>query len=542
MNRCDHGIWGLYPTSSVIQTWGAPQTKYRSLYDDYVPDPVATKTVQLWDTRKWESKYSSRKKAFYPIVPHNTQTFSYAPVVGRFDHTRLKQTNVLNLIRSRSLPLSQFGRVSLAHTLSPLVHKMGLVEDLATGQNLGTGTLIAENLVLVARHSVEGRNIRNLNVTFGYTEFNGSFYNAGQTRFDRVIEESASCDYAILQLQESLGKHLGYVYLHTKAQMAAEPALLHYPLGKPLSVSVHTFNQTLYQTDYLVAYHDSDYFSSGGAYFDPAGRMVALHLGAELEGGTMNLLRYALPLERIARQNPHSLLQKFAQGELSQANSYTTNSCRVFLAPTNHRFLIDEEGRESEKILRGLLEKELKKDKNIKRNKNGTISFSVPNLKYIETTYPQKFQTFRKRCLGVTGLHKFTHLYSVKRVIESDHTIPHAVWKSTTNPKMKTLVQRGGGKRKGEYDMPAITLPWGIHRNLLTTGGVPGYRSFHQLLIRLCDQDRIDDALIACYQEYKKKGLNLQAYKGRITKSIADHINLGLITKVQAKKIYRTVF
>lgn len=112
------------------------------------------------------------------------------------------------------------------------------------------------------------------------------------------------------------------------------------------------------------------------------------------------------------------------------------------------------------------MKKELKKDKGIKQNQNGTISFSKSNLKYIASKYPKKFELFEEKCLGITGFHGITHLFSVKEVIESDHTIPHNVWKTTTNPKMKKIV-KGGGKRKGENEMPAITIPYEIHRDLL---------------------------------------------------------------------------
>lgn len=540
MNPCDNRIWENYVQEPVVQTWEIPQTRYRSHYE-YACDPAAQKVALFWGSRDWGEAYSSKKKAYYPVVPYNTQSFHYAPVMGCFDFTRLKQTDVLDLVHSRTSQPHRFGTVSLGKVISPLLDKMGTIEDLATGESLGTCTLIAHNLVLAARHAVEGKNIRNLKITFGYTNFNGSFYHSGRISMDRVIEEDALCDYAIIQLKEPLGKRVGFVPLNTEGQAIAEPALLHYPLGKPLKVSVHAFVQTQYQTDLLLTYHDSDYFSSGGAYFDPSGRMIALHLGAQLEEETMNLLRYALPLEMLVRRNPHSLLGKFASGELSQAQSYTSSVSSLYLAPADHNYLIDEEGRESEKILRGLLTKELKKDKKIKRNKNGTISFSKPTLEHIASTYPKKFDLFKESSLGATGVHGVTRLYSVAGVIESDHTIPHNVWKSTTNPKMKTLLS-GGGKRQGENAMPAITIPWEIHRNLLTTGGVAGYQAFHQTLIDLCDQDRIDDALIQCYQEYEAKGLNLQAYKNEIKRSLEDHVNLNLISDSQKRKIIKTVF
>jgi hypothetical protein len=516
---------------TVFQTWDShPARNYSQL--QFASDPTTEKTAQFWNSRNWEKEYSSREKAYYPIVPYNTQTFCYAPVTGNFDFTRLKQTNVLDIVYSRSSQFRALGVVSLAHTVSSLINKIGTMENGITGGNLGTCTLIAHNLVLVARHAIENCDIQNINVTFGYIEYEGSFYQSSQTSFERIIEEDHVLDYAIIQLKEPLGN---FVSLNIEGQTIAEPALLHYPLGKTLKVSVHTFVQTIYQTDYLLVYHDSDYFSSGGAYFDPMGRMIAMHLGAQLQEDTMNLIRYALPLEVIVMRNPNSLLGKLANGKLPQACSYTTESYSTFLAPTNHNYLIDEEGREAEKVLRALLKDELKTDKKIKRNKNGTITFSHANLEYIANNYARKFNLFEERCLGITGRHGFTHLYSVKGVIESDHTIPHNVWEKTVNPKMKKVLA-GGGKRRGENDMPAITIPWEIHHNLLTTGGVKGYQAFHLDLIDLCDNDKIDDALILCYLEYRAKGLELKAYESEIKSSLDDYANLGLISNLQKKK------
>lgn len=425
MNRYDSRNWESNLWEPVVQTWQPCRTRYHSPFE-YTSDPVAAKVVQVWNSRECDrGEYSSINKAYYPVVPYNTQSFHYSPVMGQFDFIRLKQTDVLDLIYSRKPPPNPLQVVSLAHTISPLLNKMGTIKDSITGQNVGTCTLIANNLVLVARHAVEGGDIRNLNVRFGYTEFNGSFDYGDQTSFHCVIEENVKCDYAIIQLKQPLGSRLGFVSLSIEGHTTAEPALLHYPLGKPLKVSVHTLVQTQYQNDYLLAYHDSDYFSSGGAYFDPMGRMIAMHLGAELEGEMMNLPRYALPLEAIVRLSPHSLLGKLARGELPQAHAYTTHVSQTYLAPTNHNYLIDEEGRESEKILRNLLTNQLKKDKKIQRNNNRTISFSKSNLEYISDKYERKYDLFEETCLGITGVHGFTRLYSVTGLIESDHTLPH---------------------------------------------------------------------------------------------------------------------
>lgn len=518
------------------------QTRYQAPFE-YTFDPTVAKVAQLWSSGENELGYSSKKKIYYPVVPFNAQPSQNTSFVANFAITRLPQTDVLDVVNNQIHEPHGFGTVSVAHTISSLLSKMGTIRDAVYGENLGTCTLIAHNLVLVARHAVEGRNIQNLTVLFGYTQFNGHSYYSGHTSFECVIEEDALCDYAVIQLKKPLGERLGFVSLSIESYANNEAVLLHYPLGKPLKVSVHALVQTDYKANCLLAYHDSDCFSSGGAYFNPQGRMSAMHLGTELQlqGNTMNLLRYALPLERIVRQNPNSLLGKFALGALPQAFCYTSSASKTDLAPAVHSYLIDEEGRESEKILRDYLADKLVRDNKIKRNK-GRIVFSKANLDYIAQNYPKLYDHFEEDCLGKTGLHKLTRLYSVQGLIESDHTIPYDVWnKSTKNSKMQAVV-KGAGARPGENDMPAITIPYEVHRELLTTGSGNEQKKFRASLVKLCDADKVDKALIKCYNEYKSKGLNLAAYKDSINRSLNDYVNLGLIDKVQKTLIMAKIF
>lgn len=93
--------------------------------------------------------------------------------------------------------------------------------------------------------------------------------------------------------------------------------------------------------------------------------MIAMHLGSELKRDTMNMLRYAMPLKDIVRRNPHSILQKFANGELPQGSSYRSDAYWTYLSFASHNYLIDEEGPQSEKVLQRLLSKHLKKTKRL---------------------------------------------------------------------------------------------------------------------------------------------------------------------------------
>ena len=497
-------------------------------------------TTKKVDQLRESIGYSSTQKAFYGTVPINTQSTPYFPLMGHFDITRLPQTNCLDIIKSPRAEKNHIGVVSISKTIAPICNKIGTMSTTTSGESLGTCALISENLVLVARHAVHGQDVRNIKVNFGYMEDENATYSAGQTLFDYVIEEDVAYDYAIIQLKEQLGKKLGYLTLNTEGSTVSEPDLLHYPLGKTLKVSVHTFVQSNYYSKLLSVFHDSDYLSSGGVYIDPRGEMIALHLGAQRNLTNMNLLRYAMPLREIVKNRPDSILRKFPSGTLLQDQSYASATYTYCLAPTNHNYLIDEEGYQSELILRALLKNELPKDKKIKLTKAGAISFSKANLAYIEKTYPKAFKTMENKCLNQVGLHGHTQQYSIRGVIESDHTIPHNVWNATTNAAMKAIAS-GGGTRGGENQMPAYTLQYDHHRALATTGSSTLAKNFCQKLVTLCNNNQVDKALIACFKEYKKQGVDLKKNRSAIEASLSEYVKRGIITSSEKQYVINEI-
>ncbi|MCP5491878.1 MAG: trypsin-like peptidase domain-containing protein [Chlamydiales bacterium] len=531
--------------SSGLDAYG----NYYMPSDLYNAGPARRQYINLspWSTfptANYYEVYSDDKRAFYGVVPHNTQPSThYQPLCGQFDETRLPQKDVFSVIQSHTSTPSFYGSVSLSNTIAPLINQMGSMHDSTTGRSLGTCTLIAYNLVLTTRHAVEGIDVRNIKVTFGYSTLKGKYYSADNSFCKYVIENNTIYDYAIIKLAKPLGSSLGFVSLTNENNVNSELALLHYPLGKPLKVSVHTSVYAQYERTYLLTYHDSDYVSSGGAYFDTCGRMVAMHLGAQIEENCMNLLRYALPFSTIVKYRRQLMLSKFVTGALSQACSYElASSCPVYtLLPCRHSYLIDEEGAESEKELRKHLAQYFKTDKNIILTAKGTIAFTSGNLQYIENQYPNIFKQVVNQCLGKSGLHCATRQYSIKKVIESDHTIPHDVWKSTTFKPMLE-VTGGSGNRAGENDMPAITIPYAIHRKLLTTGSSTESKEFRKKLTKLCDKGRADQATYLCVQEYKKHGLNLKDYEQQIKDYAVRIKDLGIITNGQKDNLLQKLF
>lgn len=525
-----------------VNTWGFPKLPRNHSRFESALDPAARIEGVRNAFLPSSIGYSSTARSYNPVAPTcqsgREQSAGTYPRWS-FNLSRLPQTRINDLGRKEHLEGSS--GVSLSATINPIVKNMGSISSVSTGDNLGTCALIAHNLVLVPRHVIEDRTIRMLQVTFGLHDSSRGVLNYGSTYLDLIVEQSEEYDYVVAKIKDPLGDSLGCVPL-SGDHIVAEPALLHYPLGRTLRASVHTVASSEWMALRNVSYHDSDYASSGGAYINPEGKMVAMHLGSEMVSyESMHLQRYALPLSVIAAHLPNSILGKLISGKLSQGVAYGTSSLCRYLPPCLHNYLIDKEGYESEKILSALFAKELKTDKKIITLKNGKVSTSKDNMSYISKTYPIKFANFQNQCLRKVGEHRKTNLYSVLGYVDSDHTLPHDVWKSTKNAAMQKVCSSGTGKRKGEKEMPAVTIPHSIHEKLLTTGSSTDSKAFRKKLTQLCDQNRVDDALILCYRDYENKGLKLSEYNSQIKNSLSQHVTLGLITASQRQKIIKAV-
>jgi hypothetical protein len=289
---------------------------------------------------------------------------------------------------------------------------MGIMVSQETHECVGACSLIAHNLVFVARHTIEGCNVRNIHVTFGYVERpDGNCCENEITQLNGVVDGSIELDYAVVLIKAPVGATHGYMPLETEDEVLTEPALLHYPLGKPLKVSVHGFK--IHQIGYLSVYHDSGFSSSGGGYISPSGKLAALHLGTQLRGGDeMNFERLAYSLKFIAETYPKCILSQFVKQYLSQNCSYQTpKHVKYTLECSKHNFCVAEEGTKSAKLLKQLLEHHNIFDIDLGKTKQG-YSTSVENLDIIESRYPVVYRKLLDECVAKEVTHGQTNLYS----------------------------------------------------------------------------------------------------------------------------------
>ncbi len=403
------------------------------------------------------------------------------------------------------------------------------------GEDVGTCTCISANLVLVAYHTVAvySQLLNHLSVAFGSDRYIG---------FKSIIEADPHLDYAIIELESPLQKSHYPVLNNPSQDFLGELTLLHYPLGKELQISSHTStHQIQYEELQIETFHDSDYGSSGGAYIDSRGYLTAIHLGSSFNGDRVHLQRKALTIREIIQNNSESIINHFITGQSQQNLVIHSPSVPTYPQSVSS---FDEEGAKSQAHMKQLLTPYLNRnsllyDNKLKLVKVG-ISFSEANMAHIKSRYPTQLTKCIEASLYHTGLHSETKLFSILKGIESDHLIPHDVWKSTDHLIMKAIAQ-GRGKRAGENKMPAITIPYDKHRYLDTTINA----DFRRKITKLCDIGLVDEAIIECFQAYIRAGIRLGA--NGITKTIArahleEYVKLQLIKPTDKEKIIDSVY
>ncbi len=286
--------------------------------------------------------YSTLDRIFYPSVPANSQTSSYTPVQGIFRVSRLEQSDILKVLDADPVDKGHLQGpydVSLKATLSSIWKAVGKIAF--KNNHLAGCTLLSHDLAIVPCHSIEDLDVRTLHVTFGRVLTDQHTLIGDSYNVQGIVECDPALDYAILKLEGTPGKKYGFLPIRQEG-VNSHPALLHYPLGKPQKISIHAYNQQFYQSNWLDTYHDTDYGSSGGAYISPAGSLVAIHLGSQRNSFSFNLLRLALPIQRIIEEQSTGILNRFIHRNLDQ-NSVCNAQIQWYYISPQFRDFIDFE-------------------------------------------------------------------------------------------------------------------------------------------------------------------------------------------------------
>ena len=115
-------------------------------------------------------------------------------------------------------------------------------------------------------------------------------------------------------------------------------------------------------------------------------------------------------------------------------------------------------------------------------------------------------------CLGVGGKHEDTRKYWRKGKIESDHFPPYDAYnqlyeKENCPSQIKAIFDKYGGKRRGENELPAITIPYFIHRKLDTTASSSQSKNFRSCQANDIASGNTREAIKKNFDNYYMKGL-----------------------------------
>lgn len=286
--------------------------------------------------------YSTPRKQFVAPVPANSQVSSYAQVSGQFRVSRLAQTPVMHVICADPVDpfrLTSPYDVSLSKVLQHTYRAVGAVES-SDGLHRGTAFLLATNVAMVSRHTLEGQDIRQASIRMGMLRQRGCAI--GQSYpITGIIEDNPQLDYMIVRLQGAPGLRYAWLQLSTQLPDTAL-ALLHHPLGKDLQVSVHTTVQSSDCSTGCTPFHDTDNGSSGAPYIAPNGTCVALHLGTEKNHLDPYLYRVALPIQNIVTQAPQGFVAGLLRGHFPPNHMYVGPLIVGNVVPVRHPFVDTE--------------------------------------------------------------------------------------------------------------------------------------------------------------------------------------------------------
>lgn len=241
------------------------------------------------------------------VVPHDPHSGTqYAPARSLDVAGEIQSENVEDIKRGRYIKSHAFAleQIKLSDVVNRTERSVVLIcMEGEISLPLGSGTIIARNLVLTSCHSIEGFDVRRIFAAFSFNQG----LESSSIRFTRIVEYNARLDYAILELA-ALTLEANVALINYAATPFHSVVLLHHPNGDYKKVSTGRVLSSRYQQLSLQAFIHTDVISSGGGYFSLSGELLAIHLTVGQCG--YSPIRSALLINRIIEEGPNGLLNK----------------------------------------------------------------------------------------------------------------------------------------------------------------------------------------------------------------------------------------
>jgi len=337
---------------------------------------------------------------------------------------------------------------------------------------------------------------------------------------------------------------------------------MHYANGGHQQITIGKSGRSQYEEFTTERHIDGGRQSSGAAIFSLAGHVTDIHLG-HIKGREM--IRGSIAIEDVIAAEMELCGSSYMKHTLTPeaATQFTDRTYRFVDVYPELLFQYEKEGGKSQKLLLNKIEaKNGGPDAAITLTKTHLPSIKdKPTLGYIQTTYAPELSQTITESIGYGGKHGATSEWSFSDEIESDHFPPFDAYSKVpaTSPHYATVskykaikIVRIGKKttiRKHENDLPALTIPYDIHRNLRTTGSEQTSQDFRDEQTRLMSIGQFNEAIKLNLDEYVDKGLfdptqypNIAAanfpalvtkYKQGISDALDRHVALSFITAQQ---------
>lgn len=271
-----------------------------------------------------EYKDQNRSAPFDPIVPHNA--------FGTLDGNSLDPQNPL---------LAAFGKehiedIGFQHCAFNIIQNISsriVAISLGRGEPLGTGLLLNSNLVLTARHCVEGRRLSDFTVRRSYQKIGGLMNLANPVTISGCVEQNEQLDYAILLTNQPFRYNVENIinFVEEDLSQSQYSLFFHHPNGGAKKVSLHRSLGGC--NEGFSSFHDTEKGSSGGIYVSLRGNIFAMH-SLRFNGTTYpilirDIIHSSIFLQKIINDEPVNTLrsESYLKPSNSQNRPYWERVC-----------------------------------------------------------------------------------------------------------------------------------------------------------------------------------------------------------------------
>jgi hypothetical protein len=271
------GSLTLYFLNQHFQNQRKP--KQRVINRPPVRNFVASPKMDLF--MGFRHKNVQQQERYQSYLPYNEEEdFAYL-YDSQLDVARLPQTDIIDIINKKYLNNTVLD-IHTGEENIPLFEIVPSIEKnvIAIGEGKGlpfaTGLLIAPDLVITARHALEGERISRLSIKTNFQLTDWGLDGHDVYFIKDVVDDNPALDYVIVRLNQRVKDfkpiNLGLVDDHEGSSI-----LIHHPQGETKKISVDETLSSRHFSYNLSAYHQSYKGSSGGVYVNAQQQIFALH-------------------------------------------------------------------------------------------------------------------------------------------------------------------------------------------------------------------------------------------------------------------------